>query len=423
MRTYRFVYRSLCLAMAAALLAAGCAGRPAPRRAAQPATAAASPATGLRTLTAVLFPYIPDAANDSFKALIGQLTQQFQNQHPEIQLQLMINPKQDLYDTATLQQLLGTGAGAVNVVELDTLLFGDLVKAGLITPLTVRDPDVLPVAQQAATVGHGVYGMPTYLCSNVIYCYSSDITAVGDATSLVAFLKNLNPGVRALAGNFHGSWTLPSEYVDAWGDSDGTSNLSQAYQLPLDNATMSVFPSVVQSCVTGQNGANPCLDGTYANGTGAETAFAGGQANGFFGYTERLFYILTSNPKTPSVISAPIGGGSHPVMFVDALAVNTHCTGQCLSDAEAFLAFMSSVATRNLIAFSQDAPAGTIPRYLLQANGRFYSSAPASRDSTYVALWQRVVQQAAPYPNSGFPAARKPLQKALCQVLDGPACL
>lgn len=97
---------------------------------------------------------------------------------------------------------------------------------------------------------------------------------------------------------------------------------------------MEAFRPVVAACV--RSGAeNPCLDGQYKDNTKAEEAFGTGGANAYVGHTERLFYILKSRPgrALPSVVSAPLGGGTQPVMFVDALVFNRTCTGACLDDA------------------------------------------------------------------------------------------
>jgi thiamine pyridinylase len=60
--------------------------------------------------------------------------------------------------------------------------------------------------------------------------------------------------------------------------------------------------------------------------------------------TERLFFIRKANPglPLPQVISVPLGAGTHPVVFVDALVLNAHCTGDCLGDAQTFSEFMST---------------------------------------------------------------------------------
>jgi len=386
------------------------AGRPVPIAPAVP---------GVPPVTAVLFPYIPDAAHDHFKALTLALTQQFEAANPMIPVRITIAPDLDLYDLqpgGELATLLGTGAGSVDVVELDALLLGDLVKLHWVQPLPALAAGILPAAAQAASVDNQVYGIPTYLCSNVVYAHDKGLARVGDGPALLEFLTSLGPAT-PLVGDYSGSWTLPSLYLDAWADTQGAGGLGGAYLPPVDASTLSSFRPLVRSCASG--GTNPCLNGTYAHGTGAETAFATGRANGFVGYTERLFYILSAATQTqPTVISAPLGRGTHPVMFVDVLVVNPNCTGSCFVDALTFISFMSQLGTRNLIAFSQDAPPGTFPRYLLQANGAFYSGSLAQQDPFYPRFWD-FIQNAVAFPNQGFPQDRLVLGPAVKKALGG----
>lgn len=404
-----------CIALVAALLWSACAtSTPRPS-----VTADVQPAPGVTPVTAVLFGYIPDAANDGFASLTKELSQRFESA-TQIPAQITIDSNLNLYDFEAggeLSKLLGNSDGAVDVVEVDTLLLGTLVANKWIQQLNFQPPDgILPSAMQAATVNSVVYGIPTYLCTNVIYAYDAGLTAVQNGNDLLSFLIGLSPGDIPLVGNYAGSWTLPGTYLDAWADTNGTSGLAGAYLPPVDGMTMSTFDSLVESCMPNPT-INPCLDGTYSSGSCAETAFATSMANGFVGYTERLFYILTVNPTAqPYLISAPLGDGSDPVMFVDALVVNPNCTGVCLENATRFIQFMSQVSTRNLIAFSQDAKSQTnpspIPRYLLQANEGFYQGSPASQDPYYPQFWT-ILQNAAPFPNQGFPQDRKNLGKAI----------
>ncbi len=415
-RTLRAAIRHVLFAGLSVSAVAACSAPP-PVTAAQPGPPVGAAAQGASTvLKAVLFPYIPDSAGDNFQSLIQRLESGFESTHPGVDVQITINASIDVYDygpNGTLSKLLGSGPDAVQVVEVDTLLMGNLTQSGWVQPVGMANPGVLPTAWQAATVQNVTYGVPTYLCSNVIYSESSAVTAAANGTNLVGILSGVKPGTRPLVGNYAGSWTLPSFYVDAWADTEGTAGMATAYQLPLDQKTMMFFSSVVNVCATNAT-TNPCLNGAYANNTAAETAFASGAANGFIGYTERLFYIRKANPQRPlpSVTSAPIGGGSNPAMFVDALVFNPSCTGACLGAAQAFAAYMSSVPVRNLIAFSQDGPPGTLPRYLLQANEVFYASQPAASDPMYRA-YAPIVRAARPYPNSGFPDSRRALNQAL----------
>ena len=378
---------------------------------------------GERTFSAVLFPYIPDAGNDNFASLISALEGRFEAANPDIDLVLTIDPNMDLYDMGTLSTLLGTGPGAVNMVELDTILFGDLVAQSMLQalPFDPGDLGLLPTALAAAEVGGTYYGVPTYLCGNYIYSWDEGITDVDTGQGLIDFLaQHPDPAATALVGNFKGSWTLPSLYVDAWADthSNDPAQVAGSYNLPLDQTTMDAFSPVVDLC--GANGGD-CLAGSYKDNTLAETLFAHNQANGLVVYSERLFYVLQArggDVSLPYVISAPLGVNSNPVMFVDALALNPACTGQCAADAETFSYFMSSLEVRNLIAFSNDVSPKTFPRYLLQALESFYTSPAGSENLIYQQL-APFVGQARAFPNQGFPQARLQLNPALVEALAG----
>ncbi|MFP2958450.1 extracellular solute-binding protein [Myxococcus sp. 1LA] len=374
-----------------------------------------------RPLKVVLFPYIPDAAGDGFASLKQRLEADFERDHSDIDVDIVFDANLDLYDLdegGTLNQLLGQGPGAAQVVEIDTLIMGDLVSKGWVQPVPLEAGVAHPAAEQAVSISGQSYGVPTYLCSYVIYSRSPDLSSATDGASLVQILSEAAPGVRPLATNYSGSWTLPSSYLDAWADTNPTGALSQALALPLDAPTLDSFEDVVKSCEL-EAGVNPCLDGTYADNALAEEAFATGQANGFMGYTERLFFVRKANPgmALPEVISVPLGTGSAPAVFVDALVVNAQCTGTCAEDARAFTDFMKRPAVRSLIAFSGDAPQGTTPRYLLQATQAFYQQEPARSDPMYQ-QFEQFLRSVRPYPNQGFPENRRTLQAALMDALQ-----
>lgn len=398
-----------------------------PQRAQASSSAAPStppaPAQARRSLKLVLFPYIPDAGNDKFQSLIRALKRGFAQGHPEIDLQITIDPGADLFDLepgGTVNRLLGSGADAAQVVELDTMLLGDLVANQWVQPTGIKAADAFPAAEQAVSVNGELYAVPTYMCTNVIYTGNSAVQKAANGTALIAALAKIDPKAAPLAGSFEGTWTLPSLYADAWADTNGAADLGAAYKLPLDPETMTDLRAVIRGCEV--SGKNPCLDTTYKDNTEPEKAYALGKANGFLGYPERLYHIRAARPERPlpTVISAPVGHGSHPVAFVDGLVFNPSCAGQCLADARDLAMYMASVPVRSLIAFSQDAPQGSIPRYLLQASQAFYAAAPASADPMYKA-YLPIVSQARSYPNQGYPEAREEINKALITALTAPA--
>ena len=64
-------------------------------------------ASAPRPLRVSLFPWIPDAANDHFQALIAGLTQQFEARHPDIALTITISVDDDPYSSLSHAGRLG----------------------------------------------------------------------------------------------------------------------------------------------------------------------------------------------------------------------------------------------------------------------------------------------------------------------------
>ena len=420
--------------------ALSCASAPEPTATAVPETAlpeeaavSATAAIEKRKFTAVLFPYIPDSGEDDFASLKSALKTRFEAANPEINLEITMDQDQDLYDFATLATLLGTGKGSADMVELDTLVLGELVSRKLLKPLpfSINNLGLLPAALAAANVNSTFYAVPTYVCGNYIYSWNKNIRLVKTGQGLIDFLtQDPSSPAQALVGNFKGSWTLSSLYVDAWADThtNDPDNVKESYgadipdneiwEHPLDEETMNVFAQMGGLC--GDSG-GPCLDGDYRGNNLAETLFAQHQANGFLGYSERLFFILKArggDSTLPYVISAPLGKNSNPVMFVDALVPNPSCTGQCAMDAESFSRFMSSLEVRNLIAFSEDVSSNRNPRYLLQALASFYTSAPGNQNPIYRQLAPFVMESQA-MPNQRFAQGRMRLWPNLVIRLGG----
>lgn len=412
---------ALALALLLPLLVA-CPSTPASTKGPEPAQAQR------RSLDAVLFGYIPDAGGDGFAGLRATLERDFETLHPEIDLRLVIDADVDLYDLAASGQLatyFGSGPGSADVLELDMVLLADLVANGWLAPARLEVPELVASAQEAVTLDGTRYGTPTYLCGNFIYSRAPQLEQADDASELLEILADAaGPGVPPLIGNYAGSWTLPSVYLDAWADGhdNAPASVQTAYPLPLDEATVAPLRALTGSCAS--VGKNPCLDKTYKDNSKAELAFAQGQAGGFVGYSERLYYIIEADPSAPlpNVVSAPMGDGNKPILFTDALVTSANCTGPCRDDADLFITFMSELEQRQLIAFSQDVPAeaaaGVTPRYLLQALGSFYTAEPAASNPIYRALQRTVTSNSRSFPNQGFPKARGDLNRALTDALQ-----
>ncbi len=373
-------------------------------------------------LKVVLFPYIPDAAHDGFKNLKKILQELFSNgTKGKYQADITIDPNLDLYNMDTLGKLLNdqneVKGSLADVVEIDTLLLGQLVDLKWVAPLgDLKLPSILPNAEAAAQIEKKVYAAPTYLCTNVIY--TRGLSSVKGGKDLGEFLAGTS--VTPLVGNYNGSLTLSPIYLDALADTtckpesagpDCTKTLrGTVSEDTVDPTTMRYFRPLVESCATNSK-TNPCLSGAYKSNHGAEAALVAQQANGYVGFTEGLFYILSASKLPVNVISAPLGEGTYPVMFVDALVVRKGCAlnTDCFEKAKAFIQVMSTSPVRELIALSEDAGPKAIPRYLLQASKGFYQRDDVKRNP-YYPQFEAIIDKAAPFPNDVKDAVSPPGQ-------------
>ena len=366
-------------------------------------------------LTVVLFPYIPDAGGDNFIGLKQELTERFRKQRDDVELTIRMDSKVDVYNIGELTTLLGNSKDSAHVLEVDALLLSDLVTAGLVPPVPEVYGSPIPSAAAAVLVDGQPYGVPTYICSNVVYSYA-DITKVGNAGALVTALKAANPDKPALTGNLAGSWTLPGSYIDAWADThtNDVGAVAKAIVGDLDKDTVTAFQKVVNACDRGDK--NPCLNGGFT--TTPEVEFATRAANGFVGYSERLFYVKKQTSDTPFVISAPLGAGKKPVMFVDALVFNKNMDEATKGAAHDFAKFLASPEIRELLSLSLDVPQDKRTyRYLMQASSAFWDLEKVKSDPVFNVLREEVAAKAVALPNAGFPTNRKRLQAKLQQAL------
>jgi thiamine pyridinylase len=347
-----------------------------------------------RPLTVALFPYIPDAGGDNFKALIAGLTSKFQQTHPDIQLTITMSG--DPYDSSTWPTLFG--ASGPNAVEIDTLALGDLVAGNYVTPVDWQEP-VFPFARPASQIGGTQYAIPTWVCMTFFYG---------------------KPGAPTMSGAWSGSWMLPSYYLVAYTDKNGYGPLDKVMTSPPDPAVVSDMALTMATCT--RNGVNDCLNGTFANSPTPglpQIEYVKGTYAATSGFSESSYYIFANGGTQPSVV-APMqlaAGQNRPLAFTDGLVVNAKsCQAQCAADVKTFAQFLNSPDTRIYICFSKDAP-GKPPRRLSPASANFYQQPVVQSDWMYQ-QFQPAFSAAQGFPNQGFPAARKTLQKQLCTMLQ-----
>lgn len=375
------------------------------------------------TLRVALFPYIPDTADDKYNKLLQRIETEFEKKNPSIDLVLKpLTDDDGFYELDTLKKWLteSPANNGYDLVEIDTLLLGDLVKSNVIQAWNVpqTQPDWHPAGRSAVTLNKRIYGIPHWLCGHFIFSRDQSVVKAKSITELIFALDQVNPNTPNVAGDLRGSWNLPALYIDAWADTYGLDKVASAISPNLDQVVIQKFKAFSQECVT--NGKNPCLDETYHNDFDLSAKdFAEGKVDAFFGYSERLNFILKqgANTRDVKIASAPFGLGKHPILFVDAFVLRKDCNKTCQKAAASFAAYMNTPQTQEWILMSQDAGTKAIPRYLLPATLSAFQTPKVKQDPYYKVLKSEITN-GLPYPNSGFPAIRRQMNNSILKELQ-----
>jgi len=371
-------------------------------------TGSAKEKTALRV---PLYPYIPDAAGDQFKAMTGRIEAEFEAAHPDVDL--VVNPPcfvDDQYDPVAL----GRGLSGENqecpleVVEVDTMLLGELVATGTIAPWEKLPEGVSfhPAGVAGATYAGETYGVPHWLCAHFVFSRDDAVQSAANVGDLVKALDALMTPAPNMAGDMLGSWNLPSLYLDAWADTYGADKVDTAITTTLyDSAVLAGMKAFSATCDAA--GANPCVDGTYhedANFNLPAELFAQQKVDAMFGYSERLHAITTlgggAGAAGIKISLAPLGSGNVPILFTDAFALSKKCTGDCAVAAAAFVDYMSAASTYEWMLASEDAPEESrAPRYVMSASLDAYATPKLSADPYYPII-DELTREGKSFPNS-----------------------
>lgn len=333
------------LALAALL---GCAS---PRVAPQPRRAM------VRPLRVLLYPYIPEA-----EALGAALERAFEARHPDIDLQRLA--ASDYY---------GAALPRADVYELDTLLLADLVVAGQVQPLpdSLVLPRLEPLGAAAGYVSGQRYGAPRWLCALFLFHRAGD-----QAIAAAATVEALPPA--GLVADLVGASTLGELYLWGMGGIGGIGDRGQDQPQGtlLDEEVVERLQRLAAVCppLLCRSEARHQRPGEHGR------AFARGQGRALLGYAEALHAVLDEALRCAGQpgclqaedlrVRAPIlqKGGRAP-SFVDALALDRGCQGECRADAVAWLRFLLSAEAYRLALVPER---GAAPRYLLPAVAAVY---------------------------------------------------
>lgn len=362
-------------------------------------------------LKVALYPWIPDAADDGFESLRARLEAEFESRHPGVDLRLRLDEIDDgFYDVPKLAAWLA--AGTYDLVEIDTVLLGDLVETGVLEPWEERDPArFFPAAVQASTLAGPAdepvwWGVPHYLCGFFIV---SRAPAIDAATSIDELMLAVGRSGKPVLGNFDSSWDLPSLYLDARVDNGlDPAGIADGVDPPLDAASVAALERFAGLCEV--NGRNPCLDGAFRDDPAAPVdAFVRGEATAFWGFSERLHLAvrgLRREGRTTDdllVNTIPLGNRAISLLFTDAFVKRAGCSRDlsCAASTDAFVEFINDEWALEELFLSGDADAAGVdsaPRYLLPAARAAYELPGFESDRLYREL-RPFVENGSALPN------------------------
>jgi thiamine pyridinylase len=378
------------------------------------------------TLRVALFPFIPDSGRDNYRSLSDKIKQTFEQKYPTIRVVLRpLDPVGDsdaFYNTDKIQDWLkDAGDGGYDVIEIDTVLLGDVVASGLIeTWPTMKTEDWHPVAVRSVTVNEAVYAVPHLMCGHFLFTRNVSASTAKNVDELSFALRHSGLKTRPLVADLAGSFNLPALYLDAWADGHAAVSPAAALHGPLDDQTVNTFKKFTALC--GSDGKNPCLEGTYHdNPVAASEEFALDKAQALVAYSESLSRILAARSDTATIYvsAAPMGLGNRPLLFADAFILRANTPDNVRLAARLFVEFMTGADTQQTLLMSGDVTQNATPRYLLPATLSAFSAPRVKRDPYYQKL-RELVDGAAPFPNTGFANARKSLRDNLKKVLVEP---
>lgn len=371
------------------------------------------------TVNVLLFPYIPDcSATERFASLKSRLETEFRDRSGYCAHVTVADPNDMLYDSKALSAALGADNPAYDIVEVDTVLLGELTDSQTIAPwVGVDSSDWWPAARASSTIDGQIWGIPHLMCSEFIIARDPLILKASNAFALAAALQKLGSPATNLVGNAKGSWTLPGLYLDAWNDTYPDKDPRGGISATLDQKVIAPLKVFLDQCASGNE--NGCLSGAYAEQEKDAEAFASGAADALFGYSERLHYVLRSvrDSTTIGIAPAPAGDGARLLTYTDSLVLRKGCSGECATAAKAFATYIDSTETMKWFLGAEECTIKVPPRYLIPAT-RSAFDIPEIKSDRFYTMMRPAVESATPIPNGGLEGQRKAMRDSLLTALS-----
>jgi len=399
----------------------------------------ASPPT--RALNVLLYPYLPTDPAQGLLPMQAAYAEHFASVgDPSVMYNIVINTTgdYDIYTPANYPDLYG--ATGFDVIEADMVVLADLVTGNYVRPitgLTASDywPGALEAASLSTSTGAHVWGVPHWMCTNFVFGTDSRLDSVSTLAELRSYYSAIGPTDPELISDLTGSWTLFTLYINTYYDiyryiHPALEEHLGGYDDPAAVAAFTPDTTVITNMLAYSefcdvSGTNDCVNGVYHNAADGYVPAKFGGGTGFYptyaGFAEQSFYILSAAPAATTfyAVEAPYGPNNESVMFADAFTANAATCpagGACAGDAQVFFNHVNDTALLNLITYSQDLGATSVPRRLLPASQAFWSQSGVSSDDLYSAF-RPAVTSARGFPNWITSSDRDAMIAKICSAL------
>lgn len=395
-----------------------------------------------RPLRVSIYPYIPDLAGDNLLGLRKYISQSFEH---ATGIKVEVESSADPYDLDSLKSkyLSTDSTDSYDIMELDTILLGELVKSGKVKEIrSMKDLNIdfepfFDWCKTSATVRGNLYGVPTLQCASFLM----ELVSLGHSPTRPLLLgewqsfselkkaldRQENSGHRILvAGDFRGSWGLPMFYLDAYVDKHGKGSVYEGVDAPVDaNDEIVEHLKEFTDFGTLANGENPDISGEFHEHHSALIKeVVDSQHILMYSYSEGLGETLhqaslkRKQKKVLEIISTPLDAHNFLITYTDALVVNSSSDPNRAGDIAKFIEFYTSLDFRTAYAFGRDLPMSVhYPRYVLPARRDFFKDTFAANDDYYKFFFKVLKQHSIPAPNHDIYQKRIQLQKTLQRLL------
>lgn len=398
-------------------------------------------------LKVAIYRHIPDLAGDELAGLRRFIADEFLKvSGKEIAVESQISP----YDLNALKSTyLADGPEAYDVMEIDTLLLGELAKTGRLQALEethgfrVTEDVFTPSAVSSVRYPprHLVnetrlYGVPTLHCANFLM-ELADVDHVPrtpllkDWRSFDELKRDLDRARREsdhtifVAGNFRRIVDLSMLYLQAYVNKYGQDSVYEGIDAPVSDPEL--IRELKDFTDSGKlpSGWNPGTDGKFSNRDLLIKAVTDSKHIIMYGYSEIMAEALQSAAASNRhkcvlrIVAPPLDESNSLLTYTDAVVVNksSFADPERAETIKQFVEFYTSLTFRTSFAMGDDLPDFVLhPRYVLPARKDFFTQTAVSQDG-YYRQFHDGLQHSIPAPNHDMYFKKAELYKRLEEAL------